>query len=125
MIGEHIDESSDTLPPIPTALRLSTHISRLEEERIGVEAALTSTYRDTWDMLNSDALAPEPIAPSDIDMATEEVEGNHSAVQQTITTHIPHPNLIRKRAYSSAAISIATSASSYRKPSSKKVVKLG
>jgi hypothetical protein len=51
----HLDDEGQ-LPPFPPKLRVSTHISRLEEERMGVELADTIHYRTTYHLPDSDGL---------------------------------------------------------------------
>ena len=55
MTGHHLDDD-DQLPPFPSELRVSTHISRLEEEWMGVEPADTTWYRTTYNVADSDGL---------------------------------------------------------------------
>lgn len=51
----HVDENH-ILPSIPPSLRLKTHITREEEDRMGVEIALTLRYREENNIPNSDAV---------------------------------------------------------------------
>jgi hypothetical protein len=135
MVGEHLDPVDETLPPIPTALRLSTHISRAEEERMGVEQELTKQYRDTWDILNSDGLQSlEKGADQQSDASTEhgsqaglesrskDLPPPAASVPKAIVAASPSSDA-RKRAYSTAAISIASNGSSYRAPPLAKVIR--
>jgi hypothetical protein len=55
MTGHHLNDDGQ-LPPFPSELRVSTHISRLEEERMGVELADTTRYRATYNVADSDGL---------------------------------------------------------------------
>jgi hypothetical protein len=143
MISEHIDHTSadTTLPPIPIPLRLASHISRSEEEKMGVEAELTRGFRDRWGIPNSDAVEPvEKTAHGT--MEDQEMSSDHGSQggqgvgtggglqAQSIPppaeemTSTPTAGDSRKRAYSSAAMSIATTTSSYRTPPANKVLKL-
>ena len=55
MTENHID-AEQQLPSFPAELRLSAHISRVEEERMGVELTNTMNYRTQHNLMNSDAL---------------------------------------------------------------------
>ncbi|KAF8181774.1 hypothetical protein BJ912DRAFT_1061920 [Pholiota molesta] len=132
MIGDHLEPIDETLPPIPTALRLRTHISRYEEQRMGVEQELTKKYRDAWNILSSDGLQAleEEVNPqleasvehaggqaelqTQIEKLTTSLAVAPSAMQGAVVT--PSSSDARKRAYSAAAISIASDGSSYRVP---------
>jgi len=52
MTENHIDAEQQ----LPAELRLSAHISRVEEERKGFELTNTINYRTQHNLMNSDAL---------------------------------------------------------------------
>ena len=66
MTENHID-GEQRLPLFPAELRLITHISRVEEERMGVEIANTMHYRAQNDLMNSDALEDPMDDPMNVD----------------------------------------------------------
>ena len=98
----HLDED-ERLPVFPVTLRFSTHISRLEEERMGVELINTQEYRTKYNLPDSDSLE----APMDVDLDTDK------------TWDPTSPR--RKRA--SSVLSHASSSAS-RQPSSSKIQKI-
>ncbi|KAF8165171.1 hypothetical protein B0H34DRAFT_830366, partial [Crassisporium funariophilum] len=106
MTENHIDEE-ERLPPFPAELRLSAHISRLEEERMGVELANTIRYRTQHDLMNSDALEDPMDDPMNVTVVDDESWD---------------PSGYRKRA---ASVLSQASSSASRQPSSSKVQRTG
>ncbi|KDR69600.1 hypothetical protein GALMADRAFT_77244 [Galerina marginata CBS 339.88] len=100
MTEHHLDDQGE-LPPFPPELRVTTHITRLEEERMGVELADTIYYRTRNKLPDSDGLED----PMDVELQDVELSDSWD------------PSGYRKRA---ASVYSQTSSSS-RQPSSPKV----
>ena len=101
MMEHHLDED-ERLPTFPVELRFSTHISRLEEERMGVELLDTQEYRKKYNLPDSDPLE----GPVDMDLDADKWDPTSPR---------------RKRA--SSVLSHASSSAS-RQPSSSKIQKI-
>ena len=69
MLEHHLDNGK--LPPFPPKLRVSSHISRAEEESMGVELMKTMEFRSAYQLPNT-----SDIAPSHSALAEEESRGS-------------------------------------------------
>jgi hypothetical protein len=56
MLENHLDDGK--LPPFPQKLRVSSHISRAEEESMGVELMKMMDYRSRYNLPNTSDIAP-------------------------------------------------------------------
>lgn len=106
MAEHHLDEQN-RLPVFPREFRLTTHISRLEEEWMGVEMIDTEFYRK-----NNDIPASNDLLPQEMDDNFGEEFNN----QDEDTTIVLNPS--RKRGGSVLSHSSSTDS---RQPSSSKI----
>jgi hypothetical protein len=96
MLEYHVDNGK--LPPFPAKLRVSSHISRAEEESMGVEFMKTMDYRKKYNLPNTSDIAPSHSAEReqsqahqrnfsmDIEPLAEGRKRTFSVLSQTSTT---------------------------------------
>jgi hypothetical protein len=92
MLEYHLDNGK--LPPFPSKLRVSSHISHAEEESMGVEFMKTMDYRNRYNLPNTSDITPSHSAEQEqshrrdfsMDGEPEGRKRTFSVLSQTSTT---------------------------------------